>query len=73
MSPDPEGGDKISKNIIFLSLTINFALANSADPDEMPHFIWVLTVCQSTRFGVPSLQMVIIIIIIIIIIILYPY
>ena len=28
----------ISKNIVFLSLKINnFVLANSADPDEMPH------------------------------------
>ena len=24
-------------NIVFLSLKINFVLANSADPDEMPH------------------------------------
>ena len=24
------------KNIVFLSLKINFVLANSADPDEMP-------------------------------------
>ena len=29
----------ISKNIIFLSLMINFVLANSADPDEMPHYV----------------------------------
>ena len=28
----------ISKNIAFLSLKINFALANSADPDEMPPY-----------------------------------
>ena len=27
-----------SKNIIFLSLKINFILANSADPDEMPNY-----------------------------------
>ena len=26
------------KNIVFLSLTIIFVLANSEDPDEMPHF-----------------------------------
>ena len=28
----------ISKNIVFLSLMINIVLANSADPDEMPHY-----------------------------------
>ena len=28
----------ISKNIVFLSLNINSALANSADPDEMLHY-----------------------------------
>ena len=27
----------ISQNIIFFSLKIEFVLANSADPDEMPH------------------------------------
>ena len=32
------------KNIVFLSLKIDFVLANSADPDEMLLF----TVCQST-------------------------
>ena len=26
------------KNIVFLSLTIDFVLANSADPDEMSHY-----------------------------------
>ena len=51
--------------IVFLSLKIAFALAYSVDPDEMPsvdpdemprvdHFIWVFTVCQSTRFGFRS-------------------
>ena len=49
---------KSSQNIVFLSLKIDFVLANSADPDEMPHnmwhFIWVFTVCQSTPFGVSS-------------------
>ena len=29
---------KISKNIVFLSLKIDFGLANSADPDEMSHY-----------------------------------
>ena len=29
----------ISENIIFLSLKIDFVYANSADPDEMPHFV----------------------------------
>ena len=28
----------ISKNIVFLSLKIDFVLANSADPDEMPPY-----------------------------------
>ena len=26
-------------NIVFLSLKINFAIANSADPDEMLHYV----------------------------------
>ena len=29
----------ISKNIVFLSLMIDFVPTNSADPDEMPHFV----------------------------------
>ena len=29
----------ISKKIIFLSLTIDLVSANSADPDEMPHYV----------------------------------
>ena len=28
----------ISKNIVFLSLKIDSVLANSADPNEMPHY-----------------------------------
>ena len=28
----------ISKNIVFLSLMIDFVLANSADPGKMPHY-----------------------------------
>ena len=31
-------------------------LANSDDPDEMLHFIWVFTFCQSTHLGVSSIQ-----------------
>ena len=27
----------ISKNIVFLSLKIEYVIANSTDPDEMPH------------------------------------
>ena len=46
----------IFKNNVFLSLEIDFVLANSADPDEMPHFIWVFTVCQSTCLGVSAPQ-----------------
>ena len=41
--------------MIFLSLHIDFVLANSADPDEMPPY-WVFLVCQSTCLGVPSLK-----------------
>ena len=35
-----EGSQAIisKKNIVFLSLKINFVLANSVYPDEMPHF-----------------------------------
>ena len=33
-----------------------FIIANSEDLDEMWHFIWVFTVCQSTHLGVSSLQ-----------------
>ena len=42
------------KNSLFLLLKINFVKLNSADPDEMWHFIWVYTVCRSTllEFGV---------------------
>ena len=29
----------IPQNIDFLSLKIDFVLANSADPDEMPHYV----------------------------------
>ena len=29
----------ISKNILFFSLKVDFVLANSADPDEMPHYV----------------------------------
>ena len=38
---------------------IEFVLANSAHPVEMPHnaaFHLVCTVCQSTRFGVSGIQ-----------------
>ena len=38
---------------VFLCLKIVLIIANSADPDEMPHlrhFIWIFTVCQSTCF-----------------------
>ena len=49
--------------ISFYESKIDFVLANSADPYEMPryavfHFIWVFIVCQSTRLGVSGLQMV---------------
>ena len=32
-------GYNFQKKIVFLSLKINFVLANSADPDEMPHHV----------------------------------
>ena len=32
-------GYDFQKNIVFLSLKIDFDLANSADPDEMPHYV----------------------------------
>ena len=28
----------LQKSVVFLIMKINFVLANSADPDEMPHF-----------------------------------
>ena len=31
-------GYNLKKNIVFLNLKINFILANSADPDEMPPY-----------------------------------
>ena len=42
---------KFLYNDAFLGLKIAFILANSADPDEMPHyadFILVFTVCRHT-------------------------
>ena len=42
------------KSIVFISLKICFVLANSADPDERPHyaaFRLVFTVCQSISVG----------------------
>ena len=33
-----------------------FHLTNSADPDEMPHFIWVFTACQSTNLPVSRMK-----------------
>ena len=41
-----------SKIRCFIALKIIFTLTNSADPDEMQHFvafIWVFTVCISTQ------------------------
>ena len=42
--------------IVFLSLKIYFVFANSADSDEMLHFIKVFTVCKSTHLGVSYQQ-----------------
>ena len=36
-----------------------FYLANSADLDEMLHYIWVFTVCGSTHLGVSGIKRVI--------------
>ena len=51
---------EISINDIFLPLENVHILANSADPDEMPpyvfFFIWVSAVCESTNLGVTGLQ-----------------
>ena len=47
------------KYIVFHSLKIDFVLANTAEPDEMPHnvvSICVFTVCKSNPFGVSGLQ-----------------
>ena len=41
---------------IFLSLNIVFVLINREDPDEMPHYIWVFTVCQSTQLEVNGIH-----------------
>ena len=41
----------ISKKSYFFPLKIQLVLENRVHPDEMPHFIWVYTVCQSTRLG----------------------
>ena len=35
---------------------VHLIIAISVDPDEMQHFIWVFTVCQSDCLGVSSLQ-----------------
>ena len=53
-------GDKCYFRALLQSLMIVYILANSADPDEMPHgmrhFIWVFTVCKSTNFWVSGFQ-----------------
>ena len=33
-----------------------FNLENSADPDEIVHFIWVFTVCKSIHLGDTHIQ-----------------
>ena len=45
-----------SKNIVFLFLKIDFAFANSVDPDECHISSGYFTVCQSTQLGVTSEQ-----------------
>ena len=48
--------DNFQINIAFLSLRINFVLANSADPDEMTHSaaFHLRLHCESTHLGVSS-------------------
>ena len=41
-------GQIFYKKRFILSMTTDFVLANSADPDEMPHFIWIFAVWEST-------------------------
>ena len=52
-------------NDVFLPLKVVLILTNNVDPDEMQHyaafhiilrFIWVFTVCITTRLGVSSIQ-----------------
>ena len=42
--------------IVFLSLKIAFVFTNSADSGDMPHLIWVFTVCKSNHLGVSGPQ-----------------
>ena len=44
--------------IVYLSLTIVFVLhvANTVYPDEMRHFIWVITICLIAHIGVTGIQ-----------------
>ena len=53
-------GFPVKSYLIFMYMyfcpTFFFFIANSADPDEMPHFIWVFTVCQSTCLLVSRMQ-----------------
>ena len=48
--------DFYSKLVAFLSLNIVFVLINSEAPDEMLHYIWVFTVCQSTQLEVNGIH-----------------
>ena len=53
-----EGAQVIIKKkyIVFLSLKIVFVLANSVDPDEMQHLIWLFTVLSKYDLGVTSIR-----------------
>ena len=51
------------RNILFLSLTVNFVLADNPDPDQMSHhaafhldLLPYITVCPSTYLGVSSMN-----------------
>ena len=42
------------KKCIILSEDLLYLYKQSTDPDEIQHFIWVSTVCQSTIFCFPN-------------------
>ena len=47
---------KFLNDEVVMSLKIVFILANGANPDKMPSYIWVYTVCQSTCLSVSGMK-----------------
>ena len=45
--------DPYFQKILYILSEDLFHFTNSVDPDEMPHFIWVFTVCKNTHLGFP--------------------